>query len=142
MKTLRTFKTIIFAVLILGFVGGAGAQGQAQDFCDRGRKLMEAGRYLEAAEAYKQAIRLLPDLEPAHLGLQKAYGSITSREQTEEAHRLLERLAPDDAVGHYGLGLLYVQKRDMGYAQDEYKILQNLDPALAQRLDQAICQRK
>lgn len=103
---------------------------------------MEAGQYLQAAEAYKEAIRLQPDLKPAHQGLKKAYAGLTFGQQVSEAHRLLEQLGPEDAVGHYGLGLLYVQKRDMGYAQDEYQILQKLDPALAQRLDQASQQRR
>ena len=129
-------------MLVLGFTWGAWAQEKAQDFCHQGQKLMEAGQYLPAAEAYKEAIRLQPELESAHLGLKQAYGGLTYWKQRHEAHRLLHELAPDDAVGHYGLGLLYVEKRDLGYAQDECQILQKLDPALAQRLDQAICQRK
>ena len=142
MNRYRIFKIMVFTMIFLGIMGVAWAQGQAQDFLDQGRKLLDAAQCLQAAEAYKQALRLQPDLEPAHLGLKKAYEGLTYWKQMQETHRLLHELAADDAVGHYGLGLLYVQKRDRGYAEDECQILQKLDPSLAQRLDQAIYPRK
>jgi len=142
MKKLQTFKILVLIMVFLAVAAAGGSQGEARDFCDQGQKFLGAGEYLQAAEAYRQAIREQPGLEAAHLGLKRAYAGLTFGQQLSEAHRLLGHLAPNDAVGHYGLGLLYVQKRDLGYAEDEYRILQKLDPALAQRLYRAIYPRQ
>ncbi len=142
MNRLRIFKIIFFTMIFLGVMEVAWAQEQAQDFLDQGRKFLNAGRYLQAAKSYKQAILLQPNLEPAYLGLKRAYERLTYWKQIDEAHRLLKDLSPDDAVGHYGLGLLYFEKGDYGYAQDECLFLQKLDPALAQRLNGANQQKR
>ncbi|MHB8068154.1 MAG: hypothetical protein ACYDIC_09665 [Desulfobaccales bacterium] len=139
---LQIIQIVVLIMLFLAVATGAWAQVKARDFAEQGQKFLDGGQHLRAAKAFKQALRLEPGLEPAHIGLKKAYEGLTYWKQMQETHRLLHELAADDAVGQYGLGLLYVQKRDMGYAQDEYQILQKLDPALAQRLYQAIYPRK
>ncbi len=140
MEKLRLIKIITMTMLFLALAASGRTEGTAQDFCQQGQKLLDAGHYLQAAKAYKQALRLQPGLETADLGLKKAYHALTFWEKIREAHRLMERLAPDDAVGHYGLGLLYLEKGDFGYAQDEYLLLKKLDPFLARRLDRDIKQ--
>jgi tetratricopeptide (TPR) repeat protein len=140
MKHLRIIVFLVLATLLLGLALPGWGQATAPDFLEQGQKLMAAGRCLQAAEAYKQAIRLQPDLDAAHLGLKEAYWRLGFWKKMQEARRLLQELPPDDAVAHYDLGLLYLEKGDYGYAQDECRILQKLDPALARRLDQAIRQ--
>jgi len=56
--------------------------------------------YKEAIEAYKQAIRITPDL----------------------------------ANAHYNLGVAYLILNDRGSALEEYKILKELNPEMANKL--------
>jgi tetratricopeptide (TPR) repeat protein len=134
MKPCWKILSVITIFTLAAVVSLGLAQETAQEYCDRGKTLLLADDYLDAAVAYMQAIRLQPGQEQAYQGLKEAYSRLGYRGQLREAHRLLEQLAPDDAVGHYALGLLYVQNGDHGYAQDVYRILKNLDADLAEWL--------
>ncbi|MFZ3064542.1 MAG: tetratricopeptide repeat protein [Nitrospirota bacterium] len=69
----------------------------------------EAGLYKEAIEAYKQAIRIKPDLAEAHYNLGYAYDSLDMYREAIEAYKQAIRIKPDKANANYNLGVAYVK---------------------------------
>jgi len=67
------------------------------------------GRYTEAAEAFKQAIR---DYAEAHNYLGVAYAELGRYKEAVEAFKQAIHIEPDDANAHYNLGVTYVE---LGY---------------------------
>jgi tetratricopeptide (TPR) repeat protein len=51
-----------------------------------------------------------------------------------EAFKQAIRINPNDAEAHYGLGMTYYVANDISSALEEYKILKNLNPELADEL--------
>lgn len=99
-----------------------------------GTAYLDLGRKEDALEAYKEAIRLKPDNAEVHIGMGWVYGSLDRFEEALKAFREAVKLKPDDAWAHLGLGMTYVLMKDKSSALDEYKILKNLDPKLANDL--------
>ncbi|MBI5043903.1 MAG: tetratricopeptide repeat protein [Nitrospirae bacterium] len=67
----------------------------------------EAGMHKEAAEAYKQAIRIKPDDAEPHYNLGGAYGSLGMYKEAINAYKQAIRVKPDYAKAHYNLGITY-----------------------------------
>ena len=63
------------------------------------------GRYTEAVEVYKQAIRINPDYAEAHGGLGAAYGNLGRYTESVKALKQAIKINPDYAEAHYNLGL-------------------------------------
>ncbi len=57
----------------------------------------EAGMYKEAIEAYKQAIRIKPDLAEAHFGLGSTYLLFKDKSSALEEYKILKTLNPEMA---------------------------------------------
>ncbi len=72
---------------------------------------LEAGKWNDAAEAYKQAIKINPDYAEAHLGLGGAYTGLGKSDDAIGAFKQAIRIKPHDAKTHFILGLAY---RDLG----------------------------
>jgi len=53
------------------------------------------GRYTEAVEAYKQAIRLKPDLAMVHYNLGVAYLHVGDKSSAFEVYKILKELDKD-----------------------------------------------
>lgn len=64
-------------------------------------------RYAEAAEAYREALRLNPNDAQAQNGLGSAYYKMSKYEEAIEAFKLGLRLNPNEAVAHSRLGAAY-----------------------------------
>jgi len=92
------------------------------------------GRYQEAIDALKQAIKIKPDCAKAHWCLGLAYGNLDRWQDAIESYKQAIRIEPDDAKAHFGLGLTYFISGDKGSALEEYKILKTLDAELANKL--------
>ena len=73
----------------------------------RGYYYEEAGLHKKAIEAYKQAIRIKPDIAEAHYNLGVAYGELGMYREAMEAFKQAIRIKPDDAEAHYNLGVIY-----------------------------------
>ena len=58
----------------------------------------------DAADEYKEAVRLKPDDAKAHFGLGEAYGSLHRYQDAADEYKEAVRLKPDDAKAHYMLG--------------------------------------
>jgi tetratricopeptide (TPR) repeat protein len=67
----------------------------------------ELGKYQEAIESYKQAIRINPDDEYAHNNLGVAYRKLGKYEEEIESYKQAIRINPDDRDAHNNLGLAY-----------------------------------
>ena len=73
------------------------------------------GRYQEAIESYKQAIRIEPDYADAHNNLGITYGKLGRWQDAIESYKQAIRIEPDYAEAHYNLGFAY---DELGLYQD------------------------
>ena len=64
-------------------------------------------QYTEAAEAFKNVLRLDKDNPEAHINLGVAYTALSKLKQAEEQYRTALVLDPGLSEAHYNLGLLY-----------------------------------
>jgi len=87
----------------------------------------EVGRYSEAIEAYKEAIRINPDYWEAHHGLGWVYSGLGRYKEAIEAYKQAIRIYPDDAFAHYTLGVAYLKVKNKSKANEQYEILKNLN---------------
>jgi Tfp pilus assembly protein PilF len=91
-------------------------------------------RYNEAIEAYKQAIHIKSDVAEAYCNLGMTYGKLGRNQEAIEYLDHAVRIKPDYAEAHCNLGFAYLQLGDETSAYEEYRILENLNPELANRL--------
>jgi tetratricopeptide (TPR) repeat protein len=96
------------------------------------------GDYREAAEAFKNALRLRPDYVQALTGLGEALGKLGQSDQAEAALKQAIRIKPDDAGAHFALGSAYADFGNRGAALEEYERLKDLNPTMAQELFEVI----
>jgi tetratricopeptide (TPR) repeat protein len=85
-------------------------------------------------EALKQAVRFQPDFAAAHGFLGVTYAKMKDYKMAADALKQSIHLKPDDPRSHYALGETYLSLKDRPSALDEYKVLQKLDAALADKL--------
>lgn len=90
--------------------------------------------YKEAMEAFKQAIRIKPDLAEAHYNLGVTYLNLGMYKEAVEANKQAIRIKPDYANAYYSLGIAYLNLNDRGSALGQYQILKDLDLELANNL--------
>jgi tetratricopeptide (TPR) repeat protein len=92
----------------------------------------EAGLYKEAIEAYKQAIRIKPDLAVAHGLLGNAYGHLGLYKESIEAFKQAIRIEPDYAEAYCDLGVSYNELGMHKEAIEAYKQAIRIKPDLAE----------
>jgi tetratricopeptide (TPR) repeat protein len=103
-----------------------------------GQVYFELELYEKAAEAYIQAVQLDPDDDTLYVsvGLALAYDG-----EPAKAIVFIKRslaINPDNVDAHYLLGLTFLDLDDVKAALDEYMILKELDPVLADALFESI----
>jgi len=107
--TLASAAWFIAAVLFGGLWFG-NRQGQqqadAQALFNRGVDLESLGKREEAVAAYREAIRIEPELAEAHYNLGNALDDQGKLEQAVAEYRTAIRIKPDLMEAHYNLGLL------------------------------------
>lgn len=103
-------------------------------FFNLGVALGKENRHQEAVNAFKEAIRISPDDAEAHLNLGIAYSHLNLYQEALEALKQAIRINPDDPQAHFSIGIVYLSLDDRNSALQEYKILKELDVALANRL--------
>jgi len=91
----------------------------------------ESGLYNKAIEAYKQAIRIMPDLAEAHSNLGVTYGKLGRYAEAIEAYKQAIRINPDYAKAHSNLGLAYAKLGRDSEAIEAYKQAIRINPDLA-----------
>jgi tetratricopeptide (TPR) repeat protein len=86
------------------------------------------GRWQEAIEACKQAIRIKPDLVLAHLMLGATYDGLGRYQDAIDAFKQAIRIKPDDAVAHSVLGTAYNSLGRYQEAVESYKQVIRIKP--------------
>ncbi|MGD0571941.1 MAG: tetratricopeptide repeat protein [Sedimentisphaerales bacterium] len=81
----------------------------------------EIGHYEDSIEAYKQAIKIKPDLAEAHYNLGVACGKLGRYQDAIEAYKQAIRIKPDYAEAYYNLGNAYSELGRYQEAINEYK---------------------
>ena len=110
----------------------------AQDagaYHDQGKEHLSAGRYKEAVEAFKQAVRLKPDDAEAHSDLGVAYQGMKRFDEAADSFKKAIRLKPDWAVPHIRLGILYLNTDRAQEAISSFKEAVRLEPDSAEALN-------
>ncbi|MFN2453711.1 MAG: tetratricopeptide repeat protein [Pyrinomonadaceae bacterium] len=79
----------------------------AEQYYRKGMSLAAAGRYAEAAEAFRQSLRLTPAWAEALNNLGASYHEMGGFEQAEASFKQAIRLRADFAEAYYNLGSLY-----------------------------------
>lgn len=108
--------------------GSTGGAAEARALLEKGKQLYQTDQDAEAAEAFKQALQLDPELAEAHFRLGLAYDALNKQEEaeaeykkaTESFKKHLEK-SPDDAEAHYDLGQTYAGLRQFSDAIREYR---------------------
>jgi protein involved in polysaccharide export with SLBB domain len=82
---------------------------RAKSYYQKGEKFGLSGRYNEAVEALKEAVRLRPDYTDAWFGLAHAYSDLGRWQEAAEAYQQVIRLDPKDAEARYNLDATYAK---------------------------------
>jgi tetratricopeptide (TPR) repeat protein len=97
-------------------------------YFNRGNDHSNSGKYEEAIESYKQAIKLNPDDAYAHTRLGVAYRKSGMYEDAIESYKQAIRINPDDADAHQSLGYAYVLSGKYKDAIESYKQAIRINP--------------
>jgi len=95
-------------------------------------------KYVEAINAFKKFTSLKPENPDAYYNIGAGYLQLKKYEQAIKPLQHSIQLKPDYAVAHYNLAIAYYVVKDRFSANEEYKILQNLNPELAEKLRKII----
>jgi tetratricopeptide (TPR) repeat protein len=91
----------------------------------------ELGRWQEATEAFKQAIRIKPDYADAHNNLGAAYSKLGRWQEAVDEYKQAIKIKTDYAEAHYNLGTTYSKLGRYQEAIDEYKQTIRIKPDYA-----------
>lgn len=105
----------------------------AKAFIGLGTSYYFLGRYQEALLASKEAVRLQPNAH-AQTVLGWVYEALGRYQEAIASYQEAIRLQPDSAPAHASLGLAYLSLGNRIAALEEYKVLQRLDPKMAEAL--------
>jgi tetratricopeptide (TPR) repeat protein len=105
-----------------------------------GRDLLNQHKDREAIKAFKDSIKLNPDDAEAQYGLGIANFRMGRFRDAADAFKKASVLQPRMAKAHYGLGLAYQELGLEKQLMEEYRVLENLDHALAKKLAQTFPQ--
>ena len=118
--------------------GLAEDRNRARDLLAKGKELYRNDQDEEAVAAFREALRLDPDLPEARFRLALGYESLGKREEAEseykkavEAYKKYFEENRDDAEAHYALGQTYANLGQYSEAIREYREatkLKNDDP--------------
>lgn len=89
---------------------------------------VELGRYQDAIDDYKQAIRIKPDYANAHYNLGVTYGKLERWQGAIESFKQAIIIKPDDAKAHCNLGLAYGELGRYRDAVESYKQAIRINP--------------
>ena len=105
-----------------------------------GREFLKLQKDREAVKAFKESIRLNPNVAEAYYGLGYCNFRLARFRDAADAFKKATMLDPEMPKAHYGLCLAY-QELDMTQQLiDEYRILEKLDINMAKKLAQTFPQ--
>jgi Tetratricopeptide repeat len=112
----------------------------ANDLFTQGYAYLKSQKDREAIKAFKESIKLNPDVAEAHYGLGYSNFRLGRFREAADAFKKATALAPGMAKAHYGLSLAYQELGLETGLMDEYRILETLDKSLAKKLAQTFPQ--
>lgn len=101
---------------------------------DLGRLYSMLGRHADAELTYSKGLARWPRDQEFMLGLGVARYNLSKLDRAEAAFRAVLAIDGDHPRAHYGLALALLGRGDRTGAENELKILDDLDPSLAERL--------
>ncbi|HEY3129953.1 MAG TPA: tetratricopeptide repeat protein [Acidobacteriota bacterium] len=105
-----------------------------------GVALAQQGRTSEALNQYSQALRIKPDYAEAHINMGIELAADGKINEAVGHFSKAAEIKPNSPEAHYNLGKAYVLLGNRNAALEQYTILKNLDPKLADDLVKAIGQ--
>src|SRR5215213_6908448 len=105
-----------------------------------GREFLSLQKDREAIKAFKESVKLNPNVAEAHYGLGFSNFRMGRFRDAVDAFKKATQLEPQMAKAHYGLSLAYQELGMEKQLLDEYRILQTLDQTLAKKLAQTFPQ--
>ena len=106
----------------------ATSPATAEQFVAAGNKFALAKQYDQAVEAYRQALKLKPDLAAAHHGLGSVYVNLGRNAEAIEHLRAAARLDPENPIAHLNLGISLANLRRGEEALSELNEAKRLSP--------------
>ena len=105
-----------------------------------GHEFLKQQKDREAIKAFKESIKLNPNIAETHYGLGFSNFRLGKFRDAADAFKKATVLSPAMAKAHYGLSLAYQELGMESQLMDEYRILERLDQTLAKRLAQTFPQ--
>ena len=112
----------------------ASKAAEAKKYYESGAALVEAGKFDEAIEKLRQAVKLDPGDAQAQYSLGLAYSKANKYDEAAESFKRAARIKPEWGEAHFRLGWVYYVLDKKNQARAEHKKLLNLNSALASTL--------
>ena len=110
----------------------------ADYFINLAQEYVDSGKYEEAIDTYKQAIKVHPDDAVAYYKLGIAYRSAGKMLESVDILQQAIQIKPEFAVAHDNLALAYKDSGDMKKATAQYKTLQDVNAESANKLHKVL----
>jgi hypothetical protein len=88
---------------------------------NRGTTLLEQARYAEAAESYRRALQLAPELHDARVALASCLQSLGYLNEAQAACDIVLQAVPDHAEAHWNQALLLLLQGNYAMGWQEYE---------------------
>lgn len=88
---------------------------------NRGTTLLELARYAEAAESYRRALQLAPELHDARVALASCLQSLGYLSEAQAACDIVLQAVPDHAEAHWNQALLLLLQGNYAMGWQEYE---------------------
>lgn len=105
-----------------------------------GHELLKQQKDREAIKAFKESIKLNPNIAETHYGLGFSNFRLGRFREAADAFKKATALQPGMAKAHYGLSLAYQELGMTAQLMEEYRTLETLDRNLAKKLAQTFPQ--
>jgi tetratricopeptide (TPR) repeat protein len=95
-------------------------------------------KYDLAIEHFQKAAQFEPTMGEGYAGLGSVYLKLRKYREAKESFNKALAVEPGSVVAHMNLGLTCVELKERDCALEQYGILQQLDPVLAQELSRRL----
>lgn len=110
--TILTLCLFFISISVLAFADEVRTSTRVIKYADFyytfGQDYRASGKYQEAIDAYKQAIKIKPDYADAYYNLGNAYVNSGEYQEAIDAYKQVNRIMPYFADAYFSLSLVYV----------------------------------
>jgi tetratricopeptide (TPR) repeat protein len=103
-------------------------QEQIQDLFRRAEIAWRQGHFQDSAQAYRQALKIKPDLAQAHYGLGLAFARLQRYQEAVSSFQAALRYEPEWAKAHKDLGVAYLKLKRWPQAAKAFKTSLHYQP--------------